>query len=138
MPTFSLVVLKTHKMEDLRDFYEALGFQFKEEQHGKGPIHWSVKAGDAVFEIYPAPDGHTVDKSTRIGFALDDVTAAVEAVRAHGARIDSKPNSGPDGLRAIVRDPDGRAVELIQVSEDDDSTEDEAVEDEEDDEDDEE
>lgn len=125
MPTFSLVVLKTHKMEDLRDFYEALGFQFKEEQHGKGPIHWSVKAGDTVFEIYPAPDGHMVDKSTRVGFAVGDVTAAVEAVRAQGARIDSKPNSGPDGLRAVVRDPDGRAVELIQVSEEEDTTADE-------------
>lgn len=113
-PEIALVIVRTHRVEKVCDFYAALGFDLQEEQHGKGPIHYSATAGPAVFEVYPLLEGHPVDSSLRLGFFIDDVTAAVETVRKMGARVDSKPNSGPDGLRAIVRDPDGRVVELLQ------------------------
>ncbi|KAF0247133.1 MAG: Glyoxalase/bleomycin resistance [Planctomycetota bacterium] len=114
VPEVALVVVRTHRLEDVCDFYRALGFDFQEEQHGKGPVHFSAAAGPAVLEIYPLPEGASVDASLRLGFFVDDVTAAVDSVRQNGGRVDTKPNSGPWGLRAVVRDPDGRAVELFQ------------------------
>jgi len=34
-PLLKLLVLRTHRLEELKDFYGALGIKFVEEQHGK-------------------------------------------------------------------------------------------------------
>ena len=34
-------------------FYQSLGLTFTEEQHGKGPLHYSAPLGDGIIEIYP-------------------------------------------------------------------------------------
>lgn len=114
MPELARLVLRTHKLGELVGFYSAIGFDFEEEQPGKGPLHYAAAAGDATLELYPLPEGAAVDASTRLGFRVEDVVVTVQAVRDIGGRVESKPNSGPSGLRAVVRDPDGRAVELTQ------------------------
>ncbi len=114
MPEFAKIVLKTHKLEDLRDFYECLGFDFEEEQKGKGPAYLAAEAGEAALEIHPLPEGKVADATTRLGFAVPDVVVCCNAAMNSGWRVENKPNSGPNGLRALLRDPDGRAVELTQ------------------------
>ncbi|MCC6738349.1 MAG: glyoxalase [Planctomycetia bacterium] len=114
MPTLSRLVLRTHKLEELCDFYECLGFDFEEEQKGKGPPYLAAEAGDAVLEIHSLPEGKVADATTRLGFCVPDVVVCCNAARNSGWRVENKPNSGPDGLRALLRDPDGRAVELTQ------------------------
>jgi lactoylglutathione lyase len=37
-----------------RQFYELLGLEFVEEQHGAGPRHLLSNLGDTVLELYPA------------------------------------------------------------------------------------
>ncbi len=113
-PSITLLVLKTDAVERLRDFYACLGFEFFEEQHGNGPRHWSASAGDAVLEIYPLPDDGTVDVTTRLGFGISDFEDVVESVRQL-AEVMGEPKQTQWGLRAVVRDPDGRAVELYGV-----------------------
>ncbi len=114
MIEIELIVLKTKQVEALRAFYGAMGLAFVEEQHGKGPIHWSAKAGAAVFEVYPLPDDSSPEATTRIGFAVESAKGAIDVLRKSGAAIVSEPKDGPWGIRAVVRDPDGRAVEIIQ------------------------
>ncbi len=114
MPTLSRVVLKTHKFEELQDFYECLGFDFEEKQIGKGPLFYSAEAGEAVLEIHPLPEGAKADGTTRLGFTVPDVVVCCNAARNSNWRVENKPNTGPGGLRALLRDPDGRAVELLQ------------------------
>jgi hypothetical protein len=111
----SLVVLKTRQVDRLRRFYGALGIEFFEEQHGKGPIHYAGRVGDVVLEVYPlreddAPAGAT----TRLGFAVEQMAGVVQALQALDAPVLTEPQVTPWGLRAVVRDPDGRAVELHQ------------------------
>jgi lactoylglutathione lyase len=111
----SLVVLKTRQMENLRRFYGSLGIELAEEQHGKGPVHYAGRVGDMVLEIYPLPeDQATADASTRLGFVVAGVKEVAEALQGHGAQIVTEPQATQWGLRAVVRDPDGRAVELYQ------------------------
>ena len=117
MPEFAKIVLKTHKLEELMDFYECLGFDFEEEQKGKGPTYYAAEAGDAALEIHPLPEGKVADATTRLGFTVPDVVVCCNAARNSNWRVENKPNSGPEGLRALLRDPDGRAVELLQASE---------------------
>ena len=114
-PSLSLLVLKTRDVERLRRFYAALGIDFVEERHGSGPIHHAGRVGDLTLEVYPLPEGDGVpDATTRLGFRVPDLLEAVQAVEALGARVASRPQPTEWGFRAVVRDPDGRAVELSQ------------------------
>jgi predicted enzyme related to lactoylglutathione lyase len=47
--------------------------------------------------------------------AVDRLAEVVEARRDAGATIANEPRHTPWGLRAVARDPDGRAVELYQA-----------------------
>ena len=111
-----LLVLKTPQVEKLRVFYQALGVELAEERHGSGPLHYAGKIGDAVLEIYPlADEGAAADTTTRLGFAVDRLVEVVQALREAGTVIASEPRQTAWGLRAVVRDPDGRAIELYQA-----------------------
>jgi len=110
-PSLKLIVLKTTDIGLLRQFYTQLGFQFVEEQHGKGPVHCSASLGDGILEIYPLPDGAEADLTTRLGFSVLDPNSVLT-----GLGDVSAPKQTDWGLRAVVRDPDGRAVELYETT----------------------
>jgi predicted enzyme related to lactoylglutathione lyase len=111
----NLLVLKTRQMEKLRDFYAAVGIAFTEERHGGGPTHYAARLADVVLELYPlSADAGPADATTRLGFAVADVDAAVRSLEAAGGTTVHKPQQTAWGYRAVIRDPDGRAVELCQ------------------------
>ncbi|MBX2878138.1 MAG: glyoxalase/bleomycin resistance/extradiol dioxygenase family protein [Saprospiraceae bacterium] len=109
----NLLVIKTHQLEITRQFYQSLGIPFQQHRHGNGPIHYAAEMGILVFEIYPLSDQQTiVDSSTRLGFEvlqLDNLIAALSV-----DVILKKPYQSEWGYQALVRDPDGRKVELTQ------------------------
>jgi lactoylglutathione lyase len=111
----SLIVLKTRQVDALRKFYSSLGIELSEEQHGKGPVHFAGQVGEVVFEVYPLPeDGTLADATTRLGFVVVRLSEVVEALKALGTAIVTEPQTTQWGFRAVVRDPDGRAIELYQ------------------------
>jgi hypothetical protein len=113
--TLKLLVLKTPQVDRLRDFYQAIGIRLVKEKHGNGPVHYAGQVGDAILEVYPLLDGGTADATTRIGFAVDKLADVVQALNDAGAVVASGPQQTACGLRAVVRDPDGRAVELYET-----------------------
>ena len=115
VPVFKLLVLRTPDPNGTRRFYQALGIEFAEERHGSGPIHFAGKVGDAILELYPLEaEGAKVDSTLRLGFGVTDLLETVLAVEAAGATVVSKPGPTAWGTRAVVRDPDGRSVELYE------------------------
>jgi lactoylglutathione lyase len=114
-PSLKLLVLKTRQVDKLRAYYQALGIDLAEERHGHGPVHYAGTVGDTILEVYPLPDGGTVDTTTRLGFTVENLADVVQALADAGAVIASGPRQTAWGLRAVVRDPDGRAVELYQA-----------------------
>lgn len=113
--TLSLVVLKTRQVDALQKFYGSLGIELAQEQHGKGPVHFAGRLGDVVLEIYPLPeDGTPVDATTRLGFVVARLVEVVEALSALHTLVVTEPQTTEWGFRSVVRDPDGRAVELYQ------------------------
>ena len=114
-PSLRLLVLRTKQLERLRDFYAPLGVSFVPERHGDGPLHYAGDLGGAVLELYPLDEyGPSSDSLTRIGFSVLDLTATLRGLEAVGGKVVSKPRETEWGLRAVVRDPDGRAIELYQ------------------------
>jgi lactoylglutathione lyase len=107
MPTLSLMVLRCRDIEQSRNFYQALGLVFTEEKHGIGPLHYSAQLGPTVLELYPAGNSPS---SVRLGISVADLTAAVEAVRSLGGRVDREAT--PQSDTAVIRDPDNNSVEL--------------------------
>jgi catechol 2,3-dioxygenase-like lactoylglutathione lyase family enzyme len=108
-----LLVVKTRHLDRTRLFYEALGIHLVEERHGDGPVHYSGLVGVTTIEVYPWPEGGPVpDASVRLGFDVTDLVRVLESLKGLGVSVVSEPRMTPWGHRAVVKDPDGRAVEL--------------------------
>jgi lactoylglutathione lyase len=106
----NLLVLRTPRLEDMRAFYSALGAQFQSERHGNGPEHYAATlCDDLVLELYPTRDGTVADSGLCLGLKVEDIA---ETLRTLGQI--AVPRQTQWGLRALVHDPDGRTVELLQ------------------------
>ena len=93
----------------------ALGIDLAEEQHGKGPVHYASKVGTVVLEVYPLPDNGTLtDTTTRLGFAVEKLAVVAEMLHSLGIPVPDVPQATEWGKRMVVRDPDGRAVEVYE------------------------
>ncbi|MBL8795067.1 MAG: VOC family protein [Planctomycetia bacterium] len=113
----NLVVLCSPDIERSRAFYEALGLRFQLERHGSGPEHYACELGKTVLEIYPRTLGQAVAPCTRFGFSV----ASIEEVVVRLARMNIYPVAEPRaslwGRRAVLQDPDGHRVELLEPRE---------------------
>jgi lactoylglutathione lyase len=115
----SLLVLRTADLDRSLRFYRALGLQFVEEQHGTGPVHHACELGETVLELYPARPGSAPDRrvggATMLGFRVDSLAQTMRALAELEVTVLTPPGDSSPQLRALVQDPDGRAVEIRQV-----------------------
>lgn len=110
----NLIVIRSVDPSRTVTFYKMLGMKFQEEQHGSGPVHWAAELDGIVLEIYPAKSADEVDVTTRLGFVVKDAASVLNTLRLSDVEIISDLKQTKWGLRAIVRDSDGRTVELVQ------------------------
>lgn len=111
LPAIKLLVIRSANVDRAVGFYRCLGIEFSQEQHGKGPVHFAADLGEMIFEIYPAVT-EDVDNSTRLGFSVSDLTGAMEQFKDAEAEVIQAPRETPWGTRALLRDPDGRVIEV--------------------------
>ena len=111
-PLLKLLVLRTHRLEEMKKFYESLGIEFVKERHGQGPAHYAGAMGSAVLELYPLPkDAPEPDKSLRLGFLVPNLGTIANELGSAGIRIGPSQRQSP---AVVIKDPDGRTVELSQ------------------------
>lgn len=114
------VVLFSGEIDKTVAFYRALGITLEEEVHDSGPVHYAGEVGGAHFAIYESSPGEApslrTGGSTQVGFQVADLDDALRWVHERGAQVLIEPQDVPWGRRALVLDPDGRAVELNQAS----------------------
>lgn len=117
-PSLNLIVLRTVDVEKSLAFYRALGLEFQQEQHGNGPVHYASIMRDIVIEIFPGKPGNAPERrhtgATMLGFQVENLDAIIETLKNQGAEILTSPQDSQWGRRAVVQDPDGRAVELSE------------------------
>jgi lactoylglutathione lyase len=110
-----LLVIRTSAMERLSDFYALLGMTFEYHKHGKSPYHYSAPIGNTILEIYPLAKNQTeADKELRVGFALDNFENTITILKERAVEFVSEPMQTDYGFMAIIKDPDGRTVELYK------------------------
>ena len=113
----NLIVLRTDKPRELSNFYEKLEIQFEYHRHGKGSWHYSAELEGVVFEIYPLLKTQKVaDKTLRLGFDVMDLDGLILSLEKEGVEIVNYPKQSEYGYYAVVKDLDGRKIELNQKS----------------------
>jgi predicted enzyme related to lactoylglutathione lyase len=111
----NLLVIRTRDIEALSQFYEKLGMNFDYHRHGNGLMHYSAKIGETVFEIYPFLKNQKVaDNSLRLGFAVDNLDELIADLKKTDTVIVKDPALTEWGYRAIVKDLDGRKIDLTE------------------------
>jgi len=111
-PLLKLLVLRTHRLEEVKKFYESLGMEFVKERHAQGPSYYAAAMGAAVLQLHPLPkDAPEPDKSVRLGFMVRNLGSIANELGSTGIRIGASERHSP---AVVVKDPDGRTVELTQ------------------------
>ncbi len=113
--TLNLVVLRSADASRAVTFYTRLGLQFSRHRHGQGPEHFAAELPGGVFEIYPLAPGGAPTTGTRIGFRVASVDVALAALTDYPAAVISPAKDSEWGRRAVIADPDGHRVELVQA-----------------------
>ena len=109
----NLIVVRTDKPKELSEFYEQIGLNFEYHQHGKGTWHYSTEIGETVFEIYPLmKNQESPDKSLRLGFTIENLDETILNLKKRNVEIVREPKESEWGYFAIVKDLDGRKIEL--------------------------
>ncbi len=112
--SLNLLVLRAAEIEHTKAFYSALGLALVQEKHGTGPLHYSCSLGEIVLEIYPAGTVGAEPGSDMIGFTVSSINDVLAELQKMGCSIVTPLTNSDRGPRAVVKDPDGRRVELIE------------------------
>ncbi len=113
-PLLSVIVLRTHRLQEMKAFYSTLGIKFVEERRGKSPTAYVGGIGSAVLELAPLPKGAPdPDKSVRLGFVVPNLGSIANELGSAGIRIGPSERHSP---AMVLKDPDDRVVELTQGS----------------------
>lgn len=122
VPELGALILFAGELGRVVAFYRALGLPLAEERHGTGPAHFACELGGVHLAVFAAADGAPGAPSAQAfrsagssfpGFAVASVERTVAELRALGAEVEQEPVRTPWGVRALVRDPDGRVVEVF-------------------------
>ncbi len=100
-------------------FYRGLGLNLADEDHGEGPVHFAAEVGPVHFAVYAAQahgraTEHRDGGSCFPGFYVESLERTADALAELGAPLLTGHEVMPWGCRMVVRDPDGRAVEVNQ------------------------
>jgi predicted enzyme related to lactoylglutathione lyase len=109
----NLVVIRAIDLDRADRFYSALGIRLGRERHGTGPEHLAGQVGTAVLEIYPLRESGRTNEA-RLGFRVSSIADALAAAQAAGGSVVTPPRASAWGLRAVLIDPDGHHVELLE------------------------
>ena len=112
--TLNLVVLRSPDIARASAFYTRLGLHFTLHRHGKGAEHFAAELPGGVFELYTQTADSPSTLGTRIGFSVPSVDAVIAALTDYPTAVVSAPKDSEWGRRAVVADPDGHRVELIE------------------------
>lgn len=116
--------LRAYDLDATLGFYKKLGIDESFRlNHADGSLMlvYLHIGGDRFLELFPngpAPDPSRVHSFHHLCLLTDDLKATVDHLREQGVTIEQEPKLGLDhNLQAWIRDPDGNAIELMQLSE---------------------
>lgn len=110
----NLVVLRSADIERAAAFYTRVGLEFSRHLHGAGAEDLAAETPGFVFELYPLLADGKSTLGTRIGFRVPSVDAVIAALTDYPEALLVPATDSEWGRRAVVADPDGHRVEVLQ------------------------
>ena len=110
----NLMVIYVADLEASKRFYESIGLRFAKERHGSGPEHYSADLEGVIIELYPLSPRANQKNQSRVGFSVQNVDDVVAGCQSSGGRLITAVKDSPWGRRAVVEDPDGHKIELLE------------------------
>lgn len=111
-------MIRSFQINLVRTFYQGLGLEFIEEQHGNGPVHYSYSQDQLVIEIYPGTEGSILSwkesGALMFGFFVEDINKIIDSIESLKGKVISHRNETERGYRAVLEDPEGRRIEIIE------------------------
>ena len=109
MSRLSHVIIFTPEVERMRRFYQdRIGLAVAREGHG-----WAaLRPAGAALWLHALGARH--QQEIAIAFHVEDLDAAITALRAHGTDVTERENDAIFGRVAYFRDPDATLVDLQQ------------------------
>jgi predicted enzyme related to lactoylglutathione lyase len=108
------MTLRVYRMEAMVAFYqEAFGVVMEEKRLETGQA-WFGWLGDVMLCFLPLASETEPDEypAVQFGLEVEDVDAALELCLKYGGIIIQEPLQRLDEIYAVLRDPDGNALEL--------------------------
>jgi len=113
--SFDFLVLRCKNISVRREFYEKLGLMFINEKHGNGPEHYSSEIDGVLIELYPLQENEHVDRC-RVGFSVTSfLELTAKLTQDESIEIVEMVHELNERLVMIVKDPDGRTVEISDI-----------------------
>jgi predicted enzyme related to lactoylglutathione lyase len=110
-----LIVIRTPEPQRLANFYTQFGLNFEYHKHGTSPYHFSTSIGKTILEIYPLTKSQKqADLSLRLGFEIEHFDKVLQHLVRQNIKIIDEPMQTEWGIMAIIKDPDGRKIELYK------------------------
>jgi hypothetical protein len=110
------ITLNTAHLEDMLKFYKIIGLDFAQAKVDKGSQVYRATLGGCEFSLYSI---QTTEKKSiptlQLSFSVQGLDEKVQAMgQLQNAMCILDPTLMPDGKKAIVLDPDGHSVELLE------------------------
>ena len=116
MPELTSLIINTAHPEEMLQFYGRLGLEFECKQISKGGQCHRAFLGSVELTLYETKTpsaSHRPDLQLTFRIQnLEKVCADLGQIKGVECLMD--PTLLPDGNKAILLDPDGRAIELIE------------------------
>ena len=105
------VSVYTENLDKLLDFYEA-ALGVKPQGHGDWrPFNLAA----STFALHAGGEPEDHPPGFNVSIEVDDIDAALARCEAHGARVLEGVSDEAFGRRALIEDPDGHRLYLLQV-----------------------
>jgi len=111
------VILLVSDMKRSTKFYsETLGMKLKKKSKD-----WTeFSEGGTVLAIHPAKRKRIKkNNSMLVGFSVSDFDDVINGLKKKKARFFKKPKEEPFGKHAIIQDPDGHLISIMQMPQED-------------------
>ncbi len=109
------ITLNSAQPDLLLRFYSILGFQFSQKAIDKGSSAWVGQLGEVNLEVFSVKESFSNNSpGVQMSFHVKSVENLIKAFREMKSQVMIEPMQTKNGIMAIVMDPDGRAIELLE------------------------
>ncbi|UYL07571.1 VOC family protein [Bdellovibrio sp. SKB1291214] len=113
---FSSITINTGQLQNMLVFYSRIGFKFQMVKVDKGSEVYRAVHDGVEFSLYSVPNAlKSKVPSVQLGFQITELEKTVQDLaKIPGTLLILDPTDLPEGMKAIILDPDGHSVELCQ------------------------